>query len=129
MATSKPSTAGKSAKATKKTAKPTSKPSIADKSAKATTKKTKPTAAASEPVKITPKQALANTLALLKAKKEKARQPANYPTGGAVHPGSLGAHGVGAAQSETASTQRLTEAIHGHPFATETGDESKRSQS
>jgi len=129
MATSKPSTAGKSAKAAKKTAKPTSKPSTAGKNAKATKKTAKPAAAASEPGKITPKQALANTLALLKAKKEKSRQPANYPTGDAVHPGSLGAHGVDVAQPETAPTQRLTEAIHGHAYATETGDESKRSQS
>jgi hypothetical protein len=129
MAISKPSTAGKSAKATKKTGKSTSEPSAADKSVKAKKKTAKSAPAASEPKTITAKQALANTLALLKAKKEKARQPANYPTGGAVHPGSLGAHGVDAAQPETAPTHRLTEAIHGHAFATETGDESKRSQS
>jgi hypothetical protein len=79
--------------------------------------------------KITTKQAMANTLALLKAKNEKSRRPPNYPTGDMAHPGAHGPHGVGAPQPETAPTERLTEAIHGHAYATETGDESKRGQS
>jgi len=82
-----------------------------------------------EPGKISAKQALANTLALLKAKRDKTRQPANYPTGQPVHPGAQGPHGVAAPQPEHAPTERLTEAIHGHAYATETGDESKRNQS
>ncbi|HTD28730.1 MAG TPA: hypothetical protein VK660_05020 [Xanthomonadaceae bacterium] len=67
-------------------------------------------------------------MALLKAKNEKAKQPPNYPTGDAGHQGFHQSHGIDPAQ-QTASTVRLTEAIHGHAYATERGDESKRSQS
>ena len=78
--------------------------------------------------KITAGQAMANTLALLEAKNEKAKQPPNYPTGDAAHSGSHAPLGVDAGQPETAPTERNPDAIHGHAFATETGDESKRSQ-
>ena len=105
----------------------TSKSPATGKTAKAGKKQARPAAATDAPGKITPKQALANTLALLKAKKDKTRQPANYPTGGAAHPGSNGPHGSNAARTETAPAQRSTEAIHA--LATETGDESRRSQS
>lgn len=116
MATSKPSAASKSPKAAKKTVAPSP------------VEKKKPTAAPRAPKTITSEQAMANTLALLKAKNAQTRQPRKYPTGGAGHPGSHGPHGVDAAQPETAPTERLTQAIHGHAYATETGDESKRGQ-
>ena len=119
MATSKPSAASKSAKATKKTAKPAPADAVAMKSA-APAQARKP---------ITAEQAMANTLALLKAKNKKAKQPRGYPTGDAGPPGSHGQHGFDASQPETAPTERLAQAIHGHAYATETGDESKRSQS
>ena len=82
-----------------------------------------------EPGKITAQQALENTRALLRAKRDKANRPPNYPIGEAVHPGAQGPHGLAAAQPEHAPTNRLVEAIHGHAYATERGDESKRDQS
>ncbi len=138
MATSKPSTAGKGAKATNKPPEPASKttakkaapakPAAKTAAAKPAPAASKKPAAAARAKSITSEQAMANTRALLKAKNDKARQPRNYPTGDAGPPGSHGAHGVDAPQSETAPTERLTQAIHGHAYATETGDESKRGQ-
>lgn len=93
----------------------------------ATTKKTAPPPRARR--KISATQAMTNTLALLEAKNEKARQPPNYPVGDAAHPGSNASHDGDAAQPETAPTERLTDAIHGHALATERGNQSKRGQS
>ena len=120
MPTSKSPATGKSAKAPKK---------AAAKTAPAGHPKEQSAASTGEPAKITPKQALANTLALLKAKKDKTRQAPNYPVGEPVHPGAQGPHGIAAAQPEHAPTERLNEALHGHAYATERGDESKREQS
>lgn len=79
--------------------------------------------------KITAGQALENTRALLAAKRDRARLAPNYPVGAPVHPGAQGPHGVASAQPEHAPTERRIEALHGHAYATEHGDESKRSQS
>ena len=112
----------------RKAAKPAAKTTATAKSVRTPVAKKKSAAVPRARRKITAGQAMANTLALLKAKKEKARQPPNYPTSDPVHPGAHGPQVVDAAQPETAPTEQLTEAIHGHAYATERGDESKRGQ-
>lgn len=121
----------KTASAKKTIAKKTiAKPAVAPKVSSASTPvaNKKPATAPRARRKITPEKALANTLALLEAKNEKAKQPPNYPTGDAAHPGSNAPHGEDA-ERETAPTERNPDAIHGHALATERGNQSNRGQS
>jgi hypothetical protein len=81
------------------------------------------------PKHITPKKALANTLALLEAKNEKSRQPPSYPSGGGAYGHQ---HAFGSTENQAHSQHQPAPGIE--PEATEghnvpRGNQGDRSQS
>ena len=99
------------------------KKAVATKSAKASAGKAmvKP-AKKTAPKRISPKQALANTLALLEAKNEKAKQAPSYPGGGDAHDHSNA--------PDTTAIERITTSVQpeaaSHNFGH--GEQGKRNQ-